>query len=232
MGVLEHARTPVLLALLLFLPAYFIGVAVLVLPDTELPVTVADETTMVALPDLVAALMTPTVGALVGGIVGLFLMQSSRDVDRRLVVCGFRHVEVVLSRLALVATGAVLVTGVAVGVALLLFSPTSVWLFVGATLVAAVLYGLVGIVIGVLLNKLAGVYVMVFGPLVDIILLQNPLASDTAWWVRLFPGHYVAAAAVDASFRSGFDWWNVVPIVGTLVALVGLATGALYAASR
>jgi len=227
MGLREYVRTPVLLALLLFLPAYFIGVFSYVMPDQSVPVDVGGETLQVGMQALVAALMTPMAAALVGGIAGLFLMQSARDVDTRLSIVGASLPEILLARGGVLALAAAVASLVATAVVTLTHVPEQVGWFLAATVLTGLLYGTLGALVGLVLNRLAGVYVLLFGPLLDIFLAQSPLSTETHAVAPYLPGHYPMELALDAAFTAGVDpsplWWGL----GYLLA-VALVTGLAF----
>ena len=71
---------------------------------------------------------------------------------------------------------------------------------VAASVVAAFTYGMIGALAGLVLSRLAVVYVMLFGPMIDVFFFRNPLVTDTHWMAAYLPGHYVTEVAVDAGF--------------------------------
>jgi predicted branched-subunit amino acid permease len=73
MGLREFRRMPVLLGLLLFLPAYFVGIFVLLVPDTTVPIPLDGGAVAVAMPAFAAVFMTAVAVAILSGVVGLFL---------------------------------------------------------------------------------------------------------------------------------------------------------------
>jgi ABC-2 type transport system permease protein len=219
MGVREYVRTPLLLALVLVLPAYFVGVFSYITPTSTMPIEVAGTSMSTELNTLIATLMTPLATALVGGLVGLFLIQAAQSADGRLVICGYRPFELVLSRLGILIVSGAIVTGISVGVLLLSFTPEQPQTFAAMVLAAAVTYGMFGVLAGTVLDTLPGVYVMLFLPIVDIVLFQNPVATDSPEWIKVLPGHYVTAGAMQAAFTDSVD---VEVLVGSGVYLVGL----------
>jgi len=44
--------------------------------------------------------------------------------------------------------------------------------------------------------------------MVDVLLFQNPLATETSEWATLLPAHYGTNARFDAAFTSGVDPWH------------------------
>ena len=219
-GALELRRTPLLLALLVFAPAYVIYLFTVVAPDGQALVQVGGETVRTTLPKAFPAFTTPMTAALLSGIAGLFLMQTAADADARLVVAGYRAHEVVLARLGLLVGVAGVATAVSVGVMSTAFSPDSLgWFVVGVGLTALV-YGMVGVLAGVVLDRLAGVYLILFGSMIDLFIFQNPLATDAPDAATFLPGHYPLRAAMDAGFTGSVD----VTHLGLALAYLGVLT--------
>ncbi|MFB6075264.1 MAG: hypothetical protein ABEJ89_09645 [Haloarculaceae archaeon] len=227
-GVREYRRTPVLLALLVALPAYAIWVFAVVAPDTAAPLALDGGTVRVALGEALPAFMTPMVAALVTGIAGLFVMQTAAETDARLVVAGYRPVELVLARLGLLLGVSALATAVSVGVMLTAFDPKHLAWFAGATALTALIYGMVGVLAGVALDRLPGVYLILFGALVDLFLFQNPLATDPPALATYLPGHFPLQLATQAGFAASVDFGSLPGALVALVALTALATVAFY----
>ncbi|MFC7141342.1 ABC transporter permease [Halosimplex aquaticum] len=201
-GLREYARTPVLLALFVFLPAYLIGGFTRLVPSTTTPLDVpGGGTQAVEMAALYAVLMVPLVGALVGALAGVFLIQAARDADARLVVAGARPVSVLLARFGLLAVVGALVAAVSVATAATIYVPERPLIVGVAALLAALTYGLLGVLAGLVVDRLAGVYLALFGTMMDLFLVQNPLA-DPPEYARLLPGHVPVELAVDAGFST------------------------------
>lgn len=92
--------------------------------------------------------------------------------------------------------------------------------FVAATALTALIYGVLGVIIGVSLSRLAGVYVMLFLPYVDKLMFQNPMATDSAAWTKVLPGYFTTKATMDAAFTQGLDIWNFIGAVGYFVVVL------------
>jgi hypothetical protein len=220
-GLRQYARTPVLLAMLAVFPAYLIVAFSRLTPETTVPLSVpGDGTEIVALSELYAVVLTPMVGALVGGLAGLFLVRAARGADGRLVVAGASSRALVAARLALVAAVGILVAAVGVAAAATTYVPERPVVLFGATLLAAVNYGLLGALAALVVDRLAGVYLVLFGTMIDFFLLQNPLADDGDI-ARYLPGHAPTELAVDGGFSTA---------VSAAPALSGLAFTALLGA--
>lgn len=230
MGVREYARTPVLLALLAVLPAYFVVFFSRVAPDERVPVHLTGVGTMpVELSTMTAVLMAPMAAALVGGAAGLFLMQSARSVDGRLAVVGATVPEILAGRAAVLGLAAALASVVSVGTLAFTHVPESPAWFLLATALAGGIYGSVGVLLGLVLNRLAGVYVLLFGPFLDVFLAQSPLIADDHALAPYLPAHYPMELAYDAAFTATVD---AAPVWGGLAYLVAFAVLAGVAFTR
>lgn len=233
MGARQIGRTPVLLGLLVVLPAYLVGVFTYVAPDSRVAFELeGGETVRVSLTEAFPAFTTPMVAALLAGIAGLFLIQSTADADARLVVAGYRSAEVVLARLALLAGVSALATLVAVGVMRVAFAPDRLGWFAVAVLLTALIYGTLGVLVGTLLDRLPGVYLVLFGSMIDLFLFQNPLATETPAVARIAPGHHPLRLAMDAGFSGRVALEPLAWSVAVLAVCGTLAVAAFYRSIR
>lgn len=231
MSVRKFARTPVLIALLAFLPAYMIGVFVWLVPDSTIPLTIDGTTVTAEMSAFAAAFMTPVTVSVLSGIVGLFLMQTSQMADSRLRLAGYHARELVTARVGLLTAGSVIVTGASLTVALLAFTPENVAAFAGAAVLAGVTYGILGVIVGIVLDSLPGVYVMLFAPMVDILMFQNPLATESPTWTTVLPGHFATSALMDAAFTSGGGLDDFFAAGGYVLALMSVGAIVFYRAT-
>jgi ABC-2 type transport system permease protein len=177
--------------------------------------------------DLYAVLMAPLVGALVGALAGVFLMQTARESDARLVVAGARPTAVLLARFGLLAAVGLVVSAVAVGTVATTYVPERPLVVGVAVALAALTYGLLGVLAGIVVDRLAGVYLALFGTMVDVFLVQNPLA-DPPDYAALLPGHAPVELALDAGFSTDVALATVGEGVAYLLA-VGVVTAAALA---
>lgn len=227
-GFREYVRTPILLVLLVVVPADLVGVVVRESTAMTVPITLANAGTVrVMLPDVTGAFMAPMATALVAGVFGLFVMRNALDADGRVTVAGYRSHEVVLARLGVLALACLVVTAVAVGVLLTQFRPEYPAAFAIATFLSALAYGMIGALLGLRVDWLAGVYALLFLPAVDILLFQNPIAERSLAGTELLPGHFVTTAAIDAGFGAGFDYAPLAFAAG-YVALLAAATALAF----
>lgn len=231
MGAREFGRTPILLALLAFLPVYIIGVFVWLVSDTPVPIGLNGTTVQVPMTDVAAAFMTPVTVAILSGIVGLFLVQSSRAADDRLRLAGYGATDLIVSRVGTLALGSLVVTAVSVLVAVLAFEPEHAPAFAVATALVGLTYGILGVVVGLVLDRLGGVYVMLFAPMVDVLMFQNPLATDSPGWTTYLPSHFGTNALFDAAFTAGVDVWDFIGAAGYVLVLLVVAVAVFYRAT-
>jgi hypothetical protein len=233
MGLREYARTPVLLALLAFLPAYFVGIFVYVLPASEVPITIPGAgRTLVATIEVYGVLLIPMMGALIGGLAGLFVMLTAREADGRLVVAGYRPVQLVVGRYALIAIAGLVAVGVSLAVLAIEFVPERVGWVVVASLLLALTYGMLGTLSGLVLSRLAGVYTMLMLPMIDVFFFQNPMVEDPHWTAAYLPAHGVIEVATDAGFTDGVSLNPLLGSAAYFVLAALLATGAFYRSLR
>jgi hypothetical protein len=231
-GATELRRTPVLIALLVIAPAYVIYLFTLVAPEGTAVVHIGEETLQAPLGEAFPAFTTPMTAALLSGITGLFLMHSSAVADSRLVVAGYRAHQVILARLGLLLGVAAVATAVSVSVMLTAFDPEHVGSFVLGTGLTALIYGMVGVLAGVVLARITGVYLILFGSMIDLFIFQNPLATDPPDTAQLFPGHYPLRVAMEAGFTGSVDLTAIGWTVLYLGILTTVATGAFYREMR
>mgnify|MGYP000144457691 CR=1 FL=1 len=231
-GLREYARTPVLLALFVFLPAYLIGAFTRLVPATQAPLDVPGSGIQVVdMANVYAVFMVPLVGALVGALAGVFLVQSAREADARLVVAGARPASVLLARFGLLTVVGALVAAVSVATAATVYVPERPLVLAGATLLAALVYGLLGVLAGLVVNRLAGVYLALFGTMLDLFIVQNPMA-DPPEYARLLPGHVPVELAVDAGFSTEIARSTVGEGLAYLLVVALLTTLALHRTMR
>ena len=228
-GLREYLRTPVLLGVLVVAPAYLIGLFGYLAPDTPAPVSVPGSgRMMIPLGDVLAILGVVLTTALVGGLIGLFVVQSAADGDGRLVIAGFPQISLLIARGSLVGIASATTVLVAIPTVLLSFEPSSVVLLGITGLLTALTYGMIGIAVGSQVDLLAGVWILLFVPLLDVVLFQNPLATETNQLATVLPGHTPMKLAMDAGFGSGIEWMNLIHASGYLAIVTGIATVLYY----
>jgi hypothetical protein len=239
LGIKQYLRNALFVVLLVLLPPAFITLSFLVTPEVPFAVTVPGSgqtvTERLNMATLHGAIMVPITVGLLSGLLGLFVMLSSREADRRLVVAGYPTALLLAVRLALVAGMSVLITLISVGVTLLDFRPEQPGLFVLVNLIAALHYGFIGAIIGTFFSALGGTYLAFFIPMIDLGVVNDPMftGGDASGWARLLPGYTPMEVLLDASFTGGFDSAGKVAVALVyLGALAALATLAFWRTTR
>ncbi|MFI5004705.1 MAG: hypothetical protein ACHQE6_06800 [Solirubrobacterales bacterium] len=156
--------------------------------------------------DLHGAVMAGTAIAFVAALVGVFVMQSALQGDRRLVIAGFRPGETVVARLAVLTAATVLVVAVSAIVTALSFTPASWPPLIVALLLTGLIYAALGALAGAILEKLAATYLMLFLGMTDLGIVQNPMFGNgtPGRWAVLLPGYGPSRMMVDGAFSHTF----------------------------
>lgn len=230
MGIREFYRTPVLVAILLVLPAYLIGAFVFLVPKANVPVNIGETTATVSMSAYATIFETAVSTAILSGIAGLFLSLTSEAADDRLRLAGYSALELIAARVGTLAASIAVVTAITVGVAVQVFQPANVWTFTAIVGLLGVTYGVVGVLVGRLFNKLGGVYVMLFVPFWDshVLLFQNMLAPDLAKWTEYLPGHNATAALFEAAFTASVDIATILDMLGYIAFLTVLSVATFH----
>jgi hypothetical protein len=222
LGFREQARRPLLLVLLVVLPFFFITRAIArTEPTPRLIGLPGGGHVLTTMKDVHGASMVTITVAFLAALCGAFIMRSAQNADRRLVVAGFRPIEAVLPRLAVLvaATGVVLVVSLAVTA--LRFTPRSWPAFIAGNLLAGLTYACIGALAGAL-GQLGATYLVLFLAMLGIGILQNPMFGDgtPGSLAYAFPDYGAGRVVIDGAFSATFHAWSQLALaVGWLAAL-------------
>ena len=207
MALRDQLRRPLVPILLVVVPAFIVIWSVAITQPAprrlELPGGVWVTTTMKALHGPEMAKFSV---AVVAALVGVFVMQSALQGDRRLVGAGFRPRETVIARLLVlgVATGVVVV--VASVAAAIGFEPASWPAVIAGLVLIGLIYASVGALAGALLDKLAATYLILFLVLVDLSVMQTPMFhASPARFAELLPGYGPTRVMLEGSYSHAFN---------------------------
>ncbi|NDL59675.1 ABC transporter permease [Phytoactinopolyspora mesophila] len=234
-GFREYRRNVVLWVLLIGLPVYFITVSMAVTPDDPTPIELMDGglriTQVLPMSEIHGAIMVPITVAFLSGLAGLFVVTGSAQGDRRLVLAGYRAREVLAARLGIVTLAALLTTAVTLAVTAFGFSPRDWGAFVLGNVLVALTYGMIGVLIGPLVGRLGGLYVMIMIPFIDGGLAQNPMfdAAPPGWAIGM-PAHGAIRVLLDGAFTTTFDQVGGLLLAGAW--LIAVAAGATVVFGR
>ena len=209
-GMREYRRNRVLWAILVVVPAVFIAMAVLVTVDKPGPVAVVEGarhfTAYLSERRMHAATMVPVTAAFLAGLTGLFVVTGSADGDRRLVLAGMRPREVLAGRLGVIATATAVATAIAVAVSGVWYPPRQWLIFIGANLLIALTYAMIGTLIGPLTGRLGGLYLILLLAFIDVGLGQNIMVPNgPPAWGAFLPARGASRVMIDGAFTAHFD---------------------------
>jgi len=226
LGFREQARRPLLLVLLVGLPFFFITRAIA--QTEQLPRTIGlpgGGEVLTSMRDIHGADMAAITVAFLAGLIGVFVIQSARQADRRLVVAGFRAREVLAPRLLILGAGAVLVVTVSVAVTALSFTPKLWAPFILGNLLVGLIYACVGALAGALLGQLGATYLVLFLAMLGIGILQNPMFGDgtPGGAAYAFPDYGAGRIVIDGAFSPGFHAWGELALALGWLAVLGFA---------
>lgn len=206
MAFRDQGRRPLVLVLLVLVPAYVITRSIAeTLPTPRMIELPGDVTVLTTMRDLHGAGMGGMTVAFVVALVGVFVMQSALEGDRRLVLAGFRPGEAVLPRLAVLVSATAVVTAVAALVTAVNFTPASWPPFLLGLVLIGLIYGGLGALVGAVLDKLAATYLILFLVLSDVGVVQSPMfhasPGEGAW---LLPGYGPSRLMYEGAFSQSF----------------------------
>lgn len=206
MAFRDQRRRPLVLILLILLPAYVITKSVAETLGTPrrigLPDGVWVTTTM---KDLHGAGMGGVVIAFAAALLGVFVMQSALQGDRRLVVAGYHPGETVVARLLVLMAATALVVTVSALVTALNFTPASWAPLIAGLVLLGLIYAALGALAGAVLDKLAATYLMLFLVMTDLGVVQSPMFRETPGsGAVLLPGYGPSRVMYDGAFSQSF----------------------------
>lgn len=209
-GLLDWGRNRALWVLLAVIPAVFILLTKVTTPDRVIGIAVTDQgrqvTTMVNLAAIHPAVMAPIAIASLAAIAGIFIMADSRSGDQRLVLAGQRRGALLASRLALIALVAMVATAVALAITAAVADVRQWGVYIAASLLVAATYALIGVLIGPLLGRVAGVFIAFLIPFADLGISQSPMLRATpAAWAHFLPGYGAGQIVMNGILGPSFD---------------------------
>ena len=225
----DYRRNRVLWALLVVVPVFFIALAAAQTAATPMPVSLLDGsrqlTIMRSLRQIHAPEMASIASALLAGVAGLFVVTGSADGDRRLVLAGYRPREVLAAHLGVIAGAAVVVTTVSLAVSAVFVSPQNWIEYAGADLLIALTYAMIGVLLGPLVGRLGGLYVLLLLSMVDVGFGQTVMFKPVPpTWGAFLPARGAGHLLLDGAFTSSFEQYG--QLLLALVWLAGLTVAA------
>ena len=224
LGFRKQARRPLLIALLIVVPFFFITRSIA--KTSPLPRRIGlpgGEHIVTTMRNIHGVTMAAVTVAFLAGLCGAFIVTSARQADRRLIVAGFRPLEAVIPRLAVLAAATLIVVAVSVAVTALSFTPRSWAALTVGTLLVGLTYGCIGALAGSLFGQLGATYLSLFAAMLGQGILQSPMfGTGTPRGPALFFPDYGATRTVIAGgFSTTFHAWRELGLaLGWLLVLV------------
>lgn len=215
-------RRRIVLLLLTIIPALFIAMVRFTSSsnDVYFQLGIANDSELVKAVELNVALVfvsLATIGFL-ASFLSLNLVQEYEQSNRRLVICGYRPVELVMGNLVVMLTMIIILVLSVWSVIQIFFDPVNSYqLFIGMILMG-VTYGSYGLMVGSLVKgNLEGVLSVVILANIDAGWIQNPLyfsGAQNKFIIELLPAYYPSQVSIASAFTD-------FPIGTTLMTSLG-----------
>jgi hypothetical protein len=175
------------------------------------------------------AFMAPMAMTALATLVGMFVILDSRAADRRLVLAGQRPAPLLAGRLALITLAALLATGVSLAVAATVATVEEWGSYITASVLLALTYALIGVILAPLFGRVAGVLVAFLVPFLDLGIAQDPmLHASPPGWAHFLPGYGGFRVLTDAVLTHGPAPCGPLLSALTWLAGAGVAAGLLF----
>jgi hypothetical protein len=187
----------VLWVLLAAVPAVFIVLATALAPGSRVRLTLDENgrqvSKMVSLAfgaGIHPAFMAPMAIASLATLAGMFIILDSRAADQRLALAGERSGPLLAGRFSLITFAALLATGVSLAVTATVASIGQWGAYIAASVLLALTYATIGVILGPLFGRVAGVLIAFLVPFLDLGIAQDPmLHTSPPTWAHFLPGY-------------------------------------------
>jgi hypothetical protein len=226
----DWRRNPVLWVLLVAVPAVFILLSDAVTPNRPAALSLVEDgrrfTQIIDIAHIHAGTMAPVAVASLATLAGMYAMIDAGAADRRLTLAGLRPGALLSARLAVVALAATLATAASLAVTATVFQPHQWAGYAAANLLIAFTYALIGVLIGPIFGRVAGVFIAFLIPFLDLGIVQSPMLRDQpADWAQALPGYGASRMLIDTAVTAGFDETRSLLVgLGWLLVAVAAAT--------
>lgn len=147
-----------------------------------------------------------TVTGLLSAFTSMVLIQNQKSEHKRLVICGYKPSEILISKYILMMILIVIVSVYISGVTLFYFTPQHFAAVTFGFMLIGFVYGSYGVLIGSIFNgELEGVLFIVLISNLDISWLQNPVfyaAAPHKVFIRALPAFYPSQVSVVSAFSN------------------------------
>ena len=222
MTVRELLRSRIALVLLFVIPTLFYALIMLTTTNRTIAFKLASvsEEVVVEVSERSESLIFVGLAAvgLLTSFLAMNLVQKHAEVNRRLVLSGYKPSELIVGKFA-VLLGVIILIALYVGALLLLFdSPKNFPLVIFGFALGGYVYGTYGLLVGSLFKReLEGILLIVLLANIDAGWLQNPIyyaEAQSKWIIRHLPAYFPSQMAMVAAFTDQSVWG---PLTGSLV---------------
>lgn len=206
-GVAQELRNRVLWLLLAAVPAVFVLMSAAITPARQVVLNVfdggRDAPIVVDLSGFHAGTMAPDGVAALAMLAGMFVIIGSARADRRLVQAGMPRSAVRLARLATIVLASLSAVAASLLVTALVFQPLNWMLYAFANVLIALTFAALGMLIGPLTGRVAGVLLAFLIPFIDLGLSQSPmLRAAPPGWAHALPGYGGMRLLIDGALTA------------------------------
>ena len=208
MTALALLRNRVAIGLIVILPVLFYALIAITTGDAPIAFllpSVSDETAVtVSRKHEGLVFMGLAAVGFISAFLGFHLISRQAEVSRRLLVCGYRAWELVVTRLA-VLTCAVVIVSLFSGLLLrLFFAPQHLAVVIVGFVLVGLVYGCYGLLAGSIFKReLEGILSIVLVTNIDVGWLQNPIfytSSEHREVIHVLPAYFPAQVSITAAF--------------------------------
>ena len=217
----ELLRSRIVLLLLLAIPSLFYAIVALTTTDRLITFRLAaiSGKPFIEVSERSESLVFigTAVTGLLASYLALSLVQKQSDVNRRLILCGYRPFELIVSKLAVLLCVTVLI-GIYIGALLpLFFRPARIAATVLGFVCTGIIYGSYGLLVGSLIRReLEGILFIVLLANIDAGWLQNPVyyaGAQNQFIIRALPAYYPSQLGMIGAFT---DYGVIPPGIASL----------------
>jgi hypothetical protein len=204
----ELARNRVAVLMLFIIPTLFYAIVALTTRTTETAFKLASVPgcPFVQVSERSQSLIfigTAAVG-LLSAFLALGLVQKNVEANRRLVLCGYRPVELIAAKLTVLLVVTAIIGAFVAELLPLFFEPERLPLVVAGFALAGFVYGCYGLLVGAIFRReLEGILFISLLANIDAGWLQNPVyyaGAQNQFIIRLLPAHYPSQLSMTAAF--------------------------------
>jgi hypothetical protein len=224
---IEIVRNRIILLLLLILPALFYTIAWITLSGDRIIFILASVKEKPVVPVVQQELGLIFIGLAATGLIASFLaltlIQKNPLAKKRLLLCGYRTVELFAATIVVVLLTMVILGIYVALIGSLFMRPMHLWGVISGYIICGYVYGSYGLLVGAILKgELEGILFIVLLANLDVAWLQNPIyysGAQTKAVIEWLPAFFPSQTTIIAAFT------NYSPF---LSGLAGFAYGTLF----